>query len=275
MRERASPVYLGGSRAQCRILGHYKFFVNTQDTGFASHVLVDGYWEIWLTLFIAGLVRPGWSVIDVGANFGYYTLLLGDRVGESGRVLAFEPNPAVARSLRDSVAVNGFSGRTRVEECALCDVAEGVGHFFLPLNKPLNARIVPPDYAPPEPGEIVPIRLSCLDRYMGEVPRVDFVKIDAEGAEFSILEGMRGLIARDRPRMIIEFNAHRANARESIDLLLRHYPRIRHLDEHGVLRAAPAEVLMSERLGQDWLLYVAPDEPDPPGPPPRLRPHSP
>ena len=81
-----NPAYLGNQTAICRVLGNYKLYVDTDDTGFGSHVLLDGYWEMWLTIFFARLIKPGMTVIDVGANFGYYTLLFGTLVEDSGHV---------------------------------------------------------------------------------------------------------------------------------------------------------------------------------------------
>jgi len=73
----ANPVYLGDQTALCRILGFYKLYVDTADTGFASHVLLEGYWEMWLTMFFIRHLRPGMTVIDVGSNYGYYSVLFG------------------------------------------------------------------------------------------------------------------------------------------------------------------------------------------------------
>ena len=81
-----NPVYLGDHTALCRVLGFYKMYLDTTDTGFASHLLLDGFWEMWLTVFFARQVKPGMTVIDVGANYGYYTLLFGALVGPEGRV---------------------------------------------------------------------------------------------------------------------------------------------------------------------------------------------
>ena len=95
-----NPVYLGDHTAICRLLGYYKFYVDTTDTGFSSHVLLEGCWEMWLTIFFARNLKPGMTVVDVGANFGYYTLLFGALVGEKGHVYAIEPNPNVVPKLR-------------------------------------------------------------------------------------------------------------------------------------------------------------------------------
>jgi len=86
-----------------RVLGRYKMFLHTSDRGFACHVAMDGFWEIWVTQFFARTLRAGMVAIDIGANYGYYTLLFGAAVTSSGRVLAFEPNPRAASLLRESV----------------------------------------------------------------------------------------------------------------------------------------------------------------------------
>src|SRR5207248_3394927 len=117
-RSHASPVYLGNHTALCRSLGLFKLFVDTRDRGFAANLLLDGGWELWATIFIAGRVRPGMVAIDIGANYGYYTLLLGWLVGERGRVVAIEPNPAAVDNLRRSVKLNGMSPRIAVVAAA-------------------------------------------------------------------------------------------------------------------------------------------------------------
>jgi FkbM family methyltransferase len=79
---------------------------------------LDGYWEIWLTIFFARVIKPGMTIIDVDANFGYYTLLFGTLVGENGHVYAVEPNPQVGARLRCSVNLNGLAKRTTIVEAA-------------------------------------------------------------------------------------------------------------------------------------------------------------
>src|ERR1700742_339416 len=86
IRGRARAVYLGADTALAFILGRYKFFVDTQDLGFGSHVLLDGFWEIWLTLFCARNLTNGMTAIDVGAHYGYYSTLFADFIGASGRL---------------------------------------------------------------------------------------------------------------------------------------------------------------------------------------------
>lgn len=114
-------VYLGENTALCRVLGRYKMYVDTRDVSISSHLLLEGYWEMWVTEAMMRFVTPGMTVLDVGANLGYYTLLLADLVGPAGKVLAFEPNPEMASRARRSVGVNGFAPTTTVYEMALGD----------------------------------------------------------------------------------------------------------------------------------------------------------
>ena len=70
IRARVQTVHLGGARVLARVLGGPKMFLSTDDLGFGCHVMLDGYWESWLTVFFARFISPGMTVFDVGANFG-------------------------------------------------------------------------------------------------------------------------------------------------------------------------------------------------------------
>ena len=81
IRARVQTVYLGRQTVLSRVLGFNKMFLSTTDLGFSLHVMLDGFWEIWLTLFFARSVKAGMVALDIGANFGYYSVLLGAAVG--------------------------------------------------------------------------------------------------------------------------------------------------------------------------------------------------
>lgn len=255
-RRLASPVYLGGGVALCRILGRYKFYVSTSDEGFGANVLLDGYWESWLTRFMARTVRPGATVVDVGANYGYYSLLLADLAGPDGRVHAVEPNPDAAALLSRSLALNGFSGRSVVEQVAL-GAAEGEATLFVPDGEPKNAALAAGEEIE-RPGKRCLVRVRSLDEMIGPDARIDFIKIDAEGGEEAIIDGMEHILATRPPPMVLEFNAVRyADPGAFLDRLLRSYGSLRHVDHDGHAVAVSPERVLTEHFGEDWLLFLS------------------
>lgn len=231
IRRRVQTAYLGEGVVLARVLGRHKMFLRSADRGFACHVMLDGYWEMWLTQFLAGRVQPGMTVIDVGANFGYYTLLMGEAVGATGRVLAVEPNPEAASLLQESVNLSGHGARTRLVPQAL-SASAGRAWLYAPHGEPKNASLVGQPDLPG--GTTVEVATVTLDEVALGYPKVDLVKIDAEGGEQGIVAGMQRLIARDRPLIVLEFNAARyAEPEAFLDGLLAHYGDARELSLHG------------------------------------------
>jgi FkbM family methyltransferase len=251
----ASPIYLGNETALCRVLGWHKIYLDTRDTGFSSHVLLEGYWEMWLTMFFARHIKPGMTVIDVGANFGYYTLFFGALVGASGRVYAVEPNLAVAEKLRRSVELNGLAARTTIINAA-AGAEDGDADLYVPHGEPKNSMIVAnADAMAPDLGTVHKVRRIRLDQFSETIPHVDLVKIDAEGAEQDIIAGMETILQRDKPALLLEFNAARyVDPAGFADRLGALYPRMRYIDFESNAVDLTAEKLLSDRSGEDWLL---------------------
>lgn len=252
IRARVQTVYLGDNRLLTRILGGPKLFLSTLDVGFAGHVMLDGFWEIWLTQFFAKFVKPGMTVIDVGANAGYYTVLFGDAVGCQGRVVAVEPVPTTVVLLKQSVALNGHASRTRIAAVALGREAAGEVHMMLPDGEPKNATVI----GDSEPGAI---RVPCtnLDTLARDLDRIDLVKIDAEGAEEDIVAGMSEMLARHRPTVLLEFNARRSKDVGGFVAHLRgSFKAVKQLDFQGGLQPIADSELLDKSSGEDILLFL-------------------
>ncbi|MBB3609298.1 FkbM family methyltransferase [Rhizobium sp. BK602] len=260
--ERVTSAYLGDHTALVRALGRYKLYIDTRDRGFGSHLILDGFWEIWLTLFCARNVKRGMTVVDVGANFGYYSVLLAELAGDDGHLIAVEPNPHAVDFLRRSVDLNGFSRRARIESVAV-GAADGEASLYIPHSEPKNASIVSDAFTPrAENGRVVKVPVTTLDRLCNASERVDFIKIDAEGAEEAIVEGMRETIDRHRPIIVVEFNAGRyADAGGFLDRLAAIYGSIRRLDFSGESLPVSREELLSVHGGDDSLLVLSRDKP--------------
>ena len=96
-------------------------YVLTRDLSLAPWLMLDGVWEEAITAVFRSLVAPGMTVVEVGANVGYFTLLAAELVGPRGRVHAFEPDPELFELLRDNVEVNAFDHRVTLHRRAVAD----------------------------------------------------------------------------------------------------------------------------------------------------------
>jgi FkbM family methyltransferase len=253
----SQSVFLGGHSALCRVLGRYKFYIDTNDHGFGAHVLLDGFWEMWLTQFMARFVKPGMIVADIGANYGYYSLLLADLVGPEGRVHSFEPNPVAASFLTNSVMLNGFASRTQIHRLALGATDGEEVSLFVPHDEPKNASVVPLGTQVHHiPGILHTVSTQRLDSLLPEDGRLDFVKIDAEGAEQNIVEGMMETIRRARPSIVLEFNAARYDDPSSfLSKISEPYGALHHIDYSGDMVPVASDRVVTENFGEDWLLF--------------------
>jgi FkbM family methyltransferase len=189
----------------CRTIGGRLMFVDTSDFTLSPHLMTTGFWELWITQAMARVLRPGMAVADVGANLGYYSVLMAEAVGPEGRVMAFEPNPAMAGLLRRTVSVNGYGDRVSIDARAVSDRSGDVVSFHVPAGQPMNASIVE---AAEEAADVIRTTTVTLDDALPA--RVDFLKIDVEGAERRAWRGLAKTLTANRDiMMFLEVNAGR------------------------------------------------------------------
>lgn len=194
----ATATYIGSGTVLCRVLDEFGMFVPGADLSLAPHLILDGFWESWVTRAIAQFVKPGDRVIDVGACFGYFTLLLADLVGPTGRVLALEPMLPTMGLLERNVEINGFSDRCRLVMSA-AGAKNGTGTMRFPISHWGSARMDGQPLLPRLGLErtketstpFASLDRMCAARFERKAPT--FVKIDAEGSELAIWRGMQGI----------------------------------------------------------------------------------
>jgi FkbM family methyltransferase len=196
----------------CRVLGKYIVYADPEDVGMTPHLCLDGFWESWITIAMARLLKPGWCCVDVGANCGYYTLMMADAVEPTGRVLAVEPNLQLAELLRLSIEVNGFQRQATVLQKAATDVDSKRVQLVVPRNRALDATLCREAMAS---DDVIQVETVTLDEVTKDWTRIDLVKIDAEGSEESIWHGMSTGVNRNQEiTIIMEFAPSRyANPR--------------------------------------------------------------
>ncbi len=144
---------------------------------------------------LSKFVHPGDSVIDIGANFGIYTVALAGLVGPAGRVLAVEASSRAFGVLQHNVTLNGLKNVDLIQAAA--SDQEGQVTFFI-ADDPSRSSLAAGSGTK---EEVRAVRLDSLS-----VPRpVGFIKIDVEGAEPLALRGAEGILRADRP--IIQFES--------------------------------------------------------------------
>jgi FkbM family methyltransferase len=160
-------------------------------------------WEPVVTAYLRDTVKPGQNAIDIGAHIGYFTLIMSKLVGDSGRVFAFEPEPSNFDLLQTNLRLN----RTRnvlAERKAVADRA-GRAELHVSDRNTGDHRL----YRSPVLRAVHEVATVTLDGYFaGNDGPVHFVKIDTQGLEPKILDGMGTLIERNRPwlALVIEFS---------------------------------------------------------------------
>lgn len=164
-------------------------------------LMLSGCFEPATTQRIKQLVQPGMKVLDVGANIGYFSLLLARQVGASGHVWAFEPTQAYGQRLREHLQINQLESRVTVVPMALSDHRD---QAEISIGE-ASATLHPLDNAPARGCET--IQLRKLDELVDElgIDRVDLVKVDIDGHEPAFLRGAEKTIRKHQPIMIIEF----------------------------------------------------------------------
>lgn len=168
---------------------------------FLGAALLDGGFENTERSFVERFLRPGMVFLDIGAHHGYYTLLASRKVGPTGLVLAVEPSRRERRKLRLHLQINRCKN-VRIEGRALGE-AEGTASLYLVQGTETGCNSLRrPDVE--QKIESVTVQVERLDRVLQDhqIERVDFIKMDVEGAELSVLKGAQELLSR-RPRPVI------------------------------------------------------------------------
>ena len=203
LRYRQCTIPLGQDMVLCRVLGFFKLYADPRDRSISPHLMMDGYWEPRTTETIIDLMRFDMVAVDVGANLGYFTLLLSALCGPNGRVLAFEPNPETARRLQATLTLCPFGKCVDFHPDVLGATDGEEVNLLMSLDHPGGTHVTS---LTPDGTNFIKARTRRLDRVPGALDAT-LIKIDAEGMEEAIWQGMTAMIAGSRLRyVILEFS---------------------------------------------------------------------
>ena len=177
------------------------------DTSITPSILLNGIWESHLTPLLAEKVKPGMTVLDIGANMGYYSALFASK---GAYVHAFEPNPVLQGVLRKNIYMN--SGVSQTPKCIVNQCAVGKQKTLVTMRFPswltggasmkkdieYQKKFLDPHY------ESVKVNQISLDEYVeqNKLEEIDIIKIDIEGYEEEALRGATKLLTRSQNLML-------------------------------------------------------------------------
>jgi len=193
-----------------------KMYINLRDPSpsmrktFQAYVLRQIHEETTTALF-KKMVKPQDTVLDLGANIGYFTLLAARLVGKSGKVFSFEPEPTNFNYLKKNIEINGYgnvtaenkavsntNGKTKLFICSYDS-----GHHTINQYDGIEA------YSRGKPSEknFIEIDTVILDEFLKDkTEKVNIVKIDIEGAETLAISGMRSILKNNaKIKVFLEF----------------------------------------------------------------------
>ncbi|MBC7803167.1 MAG: FkbM family methyltransferase [Candidatus Parcubacteria bacterium] len=190
--------------------------------------------------FVGRFLRPGMVAVDAGANEGWYSAFMAERVGAGGLVLAVEPSARERARLERNMLINGFTNVRVVSEGLAADAGHAVLHVADPEHNGQNTlgSFV---YEGVKKALDVEIRLRRLDDLAGQSGRqIDLIKMDVEGAELAVLRGAERILRDSRPVILFELldaalRAQNASACEVLEFLSRRGFSVLKFDAAGSL----------------------------------------
>ena len=183
----------------------YKMSLLPNDDGISTELALFNTHEPLNTQLMAKNLKKGMICFDIGANIGYYTLLESKIIGDSGKVIAIEPSPLNFQQLKKNV-IDQNATNVELYQMAGGD-HNGVIKFLLDPHSNLS-RIITNDHIIKPSDNIVDVPIKKIDSFLQEkqLNQLDFIRMDVEGYESNIYEGMRNSIKKFRPMIQMEIH---------------------------------------------------------------------
>jgi FkbM family methyltransferase len=176
------------------------WMLNPDDKGLSAEIAVEGIHEPFLTSLLEELIMEGMTVVDIGANIGYFALLESRLTGTKGKVIAIEPSPVTFYYLKQNLELNKANNVNPLNVA----IGDRTGKATMYLYEQTNWNtLVPLDR---EFHTSVEVDTITLDELLEDQLQVDVIRMDIEGYECKIIYGMKKILERYNPLLIIEIH---------------------------------------------------------------------
>lgn len=221
--------------------GKFKLVLDEADKDFSRQIKMTGkynYETLESTIFEKYL-KNSMTVLDLGANIGYYTMFAASIVGPLGKVFAFEPSPNNLNLIRASVQVNSFHNVVVVDGAVSDQV--GISSFYLSPYYISEHSLFDYHYSSGlyTSQNKIDVNVLTIDHYVEKqvISKVDFIKMDIEGSESKALNGMKKTLDENKNLILITefwprgFANDKKNPRDFLETLQQFEFKIHHIDE--------------------------------------------
>jgi len=179
-------------------IGKNKMFLDPNDTIVSKNLATRGVYEPIETEIVKKEIKRGDIVLDIGANIGYYTLIFSELVGENGKVFAFEPDPDNFALLNKNVQINNCHNVVLIKKGV--SNKSGMAKLYLSEKNKGDHRT----YDLLDGRKSIEIEIIQLDDYFKDYKgKIDFIKIDIQGAELNAFYGMRNIFKKNQNMKIL------------------------------------------------------------------------
>lgn len=197
-----------------------KIFIDLRE----SHMMLKrslGIYEYWKTALFLELVKPGMTVVDIGVNKGYYSLLAAKIMHDRGTVLSFEPDPVNCGWIKKSIEINGYQS-VKLFQKALSNV-RGTHEFYRGKKSGWGSLFFSASDSVPETDPIT-VETHTLDDVLDEegIDAVDVIKMDVQGADLLVLQGAKETLTKSKNlSLIMDVDVKTREDKESLFGLLK------------------------------------------------------
>lgn len=252
-----------------------KIYLDPQDISVAAHIAVDGVWEQQTSKAWLAVVKQNDTILDIGANFGYFGLLAGQFTNKKkSKIVLFEANKNLIPYINKSISVNWLNEQTKVENLAVSDrngevqltiLKDYLGSSSLQSVEELESTLH--EKMQLEVEERVTVESTTIDSYCknNSINEVDLIKMDIEGYEEKAYFGMRGVVNKSkRITLFIEFTKDDYdNPKKFYDTMLNDFGHVYIISDDGHI-VKPKNVSYESIIGQssDWVMPIFSKNPE-------------
>lgn len=189
--------------------------LDLKEENILKQLAMDGIREKSATEIMKNFIQPGDVLLEAGANIGYYVLLEASLLKNKGKIYAIEPEPKNIELLKKNVSLNKLDTLVEVHHMAFSDKS-GVLPLYLSKEANLHSFIKPKQ----KNYQTVMVKMSTIDEFMKKRSDINFIRMDIEGYECKVIDGMKKFLKKKGPlKLFIELHPQLVAKNEMIRLL--------------------------------------------------------